>query len=80
MPLFESRGIAIAHPDIATSGGILETKKIGDLAEDYGIAMATAHGRNAYRRDGKRPLRRSDIQLSWCWRTTLLTTRGGMRW
>ena len=40
MPLFESRGIAIAHPDIATSGGILETKKIGDLAEDHGIAMA----------------------------------------
>ena len=40
MPLFESRGIAIAHPDIATSGGILETKKIGDLAEDYGIALA----------------------------------------
>ncbi len=40
MPLFESRGIAIAHPDIATSGGILETKKIGDLAEEYGIAMA----------------------------------------
>ena len=40
MPLFESRGIAVAHPDIATSGGILETKKIGDLAEDYGIAMA----------------------------------------
>ena len=27
MPLFESRGIAIAHPDIATSGGILETKE-----------------------------------------------------
>ena len=40
MPLFENRAIAICHPDIATSGGILETKKIGDLAEDYGIAMA----------------------------------------
>ena len=40
MPLFESRGIAVCHPDIATSGGILETKKIGDLAEEYGIAMA----------------------------------------
>ena len=40
MPLFEGRGIAVAHPDIATSGGILETKKIGDLAEDHGIAMA----------------------------------------
>ncbi len=40
IPLFEKRGIAIAHPDIATSGGILETKKIGDIAEEHGIAMA----------------------------------------
>ena len=40
MPLFENRGIAVAHPDIATSGGILETKKIGDLAEEHGIGMA----------------------------------------
>jgi len=40
MPLFEKRAIAICHPDIATSGGILETKKIGDLAEEHGIAMA----------------------------------------
>ena len=40
LPLFENRAIAICHPDIATSGGILETKKIGDLAEEHGIAMA----------------------------------------
>ncbi len=40
MPLFEKRAIAVCHPDIATSGGILETKKIGDLAEEHGIAMA----------------------------------------
>ncbi len=40
MPLFANRAIAICHPDIATSGGILETKKIGDLAEEHGIAMA----------------------------------------
>ena len=39
-PLFENRAIAVCHPDIATSGGILETKKIGDLAEEHGIAMA----------------------------------------
>ena len=25
---------------LATSGGLLETKKIGDLAQEYGIAMA----------------------------------------
>ena len=40
IPLFENRAIAVCHPDIATSGGILETKKIGDLAEEHGIAMA----------------------------------------
>ena len=40
MPLFEKRAISVCHPDIATSGGILETKKIGDLAEAHGIAMA----------------------------------------
>ena len=39
-PLLESRGISVAHPDVLSSGGILETKKIGDMAEDYGIAMA----------------------------------------
>jgi L-alanine-DL-glutamate epimerase-like enolase superfamily enzyme len=39
-PLFAARAIAIAHPDLASSGGILETKKIGDLAQEHGIAMA----------------------------------------
>ena len=38
--LFEQKAIAIAHPDLATSGGIMETKKIGDMAQDHGIAMA----------------------------------------
>ena len=40
MPLFERRAIAVAHPDLASSGGILETKKVGDLAQDHGVAMA----------------------------------------
>lgn len=39
-PLLESGGVRVIHPDPATSGGILETKRIGDLAEDYGVAMA----------------------------------------
>lgn len=38
--LFKARAIAVAHPDLATSGGILETKKIGDLAQEHGIVMA----------------------------------------
>jgi L-alanine-DL-glutamate epimerase-like enolase superfamily enzyme len=28
------------HPDLATSGGILETHTIGDMAEEYGVPMA----------------------------------------
>lgn len=39
MPLLKS-GIAVIHPDLLTSGGILETKKIGDAAENHGVAMA----------------------------------------
>lgn len=40
LPLFKTRGISVVHPDILSAGGIAETKKIGDLAEDHGIAMA----------------------------------------
>jgi len=38
--LFEKKAISICHPDLATSGGLLETKKIGDWAMEHGIAMA----------------------------------------
>jgi L-alanine-DL-glutamate epimerase-like enolase superfamily enzyme len=40
IPLLEKNAVNIIHPDLASSGGILETKKIGDMAQDYGIAMA----------------------------------------
>jgi L-alanine-DL-glutamate epimerase-like enolase superfamily enzyme len=40
MPLLEARAVNVIHPDLATSGGILETKKIGDLAQEHGISMA----------------------------------------
>ncbi|MDP9416843.1 MAG: mandelate racemase/muconate lactonizing enzyme family protein [Actinomycetota bacterium] len=39
-PLLESGAVRVIHPDPATSGGILETKRIGNLAEEHGIAMA----------------------------------------
>ena len=39
-PLLEARGVSVIHPDILTSGGILETKKIADLAQEHGVAMA----------------------------------------
>jgi L-alanine-DL-glutamate epimerase-like enolase superfamily enzyme len=39
-PLIEGGGVRVVHPDPATAGGILETKRIGDLAQEHGIAMA----------------------------------------
>lgn len=39
MPLLKSGALAVIHPDLLTAGGILETKKIGDLAEEYGVQM-----------------------------------------
>jgi len=38
--LVDARAVDIIHPDLATSGGLLETKRIGDYAEERGIAMA----------------------------------------
>ena len=40
MPLLRCGGVSVIHPDLLTSGGILETKKIGDAAQDHGVAMA----------------------------------------
>jgi L-alanine-DL-glutamate epimerase-like enolase superfamily enzyme len=40
MDLFRTHAVSVIHPDLASSGGILETKKIGDLAQEHGIAMA----------------------------------------
>jgi len=38
--LCREHAVDIIHPDLATSGGILETKKIGDMAQEYAIPMA----------------------------------------
>ena len=39
-PLLKKRAVSVIHPDLLTSGGILENKRIGDLAGRYGVAMA----------------------------------------
>jgi L-alanine-DL-glutamate epimerase-like enolase superfamily enzyme len=40
MELCRAHAVDIIHPDLATSGGILETKKIGDGAQELGVPMA----------------------------------------
>jgi L-alanine-DL-glutamate epimerase-like enolase superfamily enzyme len=39
-PLLTKGGVSVIHPDILSSGGILENKKIGDRAQELGVAMA----------------------------------------
>ena len=38
--LCRNHAVRRIHPDLATSGGIYETKKIGDAAQEYGVSMA----------------------------------------
>lgn len=38
--LCDARAVDMVQPDLASAGGLLETKKIGDYAEEKGIAMA----------------------------------------
>ncbi len=40
MELCRAHAVDIIQPDLATSGGILETKKIGDAAQELGVPMA----------------------------------------
>jgi len=39
-PFIENRAVDIIHPDLLTSGGLTETKRISDYAERYGIPTA----------------------------------------
>ncbi len=38
--LIDNHVVDIVHPDLASSGGLLETKKIGDYAQEGGVGMA----------------------------------------
>lgn len=40
LPLLEAHAVSIVHPDPLTAGGIGETKRVGDLAQQYGVPMA----------------------------------------
>ncbi|NLX44072.1 MAG: mandelate racemase/muconate lactonizing enzyme family protein, partial [Chloroflexi bacterium] len=38
--MIETRAVDILHPDLLTSGGMLETKRIADYGEEYGLPTA----------------------------------------
>ena len=39
-PLIKGHGVSVIHPDILTCGGALELKKIADMADEHGVAVA----------------------------------------
>jgi L-alanine-DL-glutamate epimerase-like enolase superfamily enzyme len=41
--MIDAQAVDIIHPDLVSAGGILETKKIGDYAEEAGLPMAMHH-------------------------------------
>ena len=61
--LCKHHAVDIIHPDLATSGGILETKKIGDMAQEYGVPMAMHFAGTPVSLHGQRALRRGHGEL-----------------
>jgi len=41
--LIHARAVDLVHPDPVSAGGYLETKRIGDYAQEHGIGMALHH-------------------------------------
>lgn len=40
VPLMSKGGVSVVHPDVLTIGGAFELKKLGDMCDKYGVAMA----------------------------------------
>ena len=79
-PLIDIHAVDIIHPDLATSGGLLETKRIGDYAEEHGYCNGNASGRYTCFIYGKCSLCCSHTKLSCTVNITLLMFHGGKVW
>lgn len=84
-PLIDIHAVDIVHPDLSTSGGLLETKRIGDYAEEHGVAMAMhqagtpvsfmANVHCAAATQNFLALEHHSVDLSW-WESLVKTTDG----
>ena len=80
--LLDAECVSYIHPDLATSGGIMETKRIGDMAQEYGIPMvlhqagspvvAMANVHCAAATEGFVALEMHSVDLSW-WEDLVLS-------
>ena len=61
--LIDMGAVDMIHPDLASSGGLIETKKIGDYAMEHGVAMAMHFAGSPDLVHGQRALRRGHREL-----------------
>jgi len=83
--LIDMEAVDMIHPDLASSGGLIETKKIGDYAMEHGVAMAMhfagspisymANVHTAAATENFVALEHHSLDVPW-WET-LVTTTGG---
>jgi L-alanine-DL-glutamate epimerase-like enolase superfamily enzyme len=83
--LIDMEAVDMIHPDLASSGGLIETKKIGDYAMEHGVAMAMhfagspiaymANVHTAAATENFIALEHHSLDVPW-WET-LVTTTGG---
>ena len=64
-PLFESGGVSVIHPDLLTSGGIYENKKIGDTATPIAVPTRFDSYYKEPQRWPSRPRHRQPRSRSW---------------
>ena len=77
MKLIEMGAVDMIHPDLASSGGLIETKKIGDYAMEHGVAMAMHFAGHAGLVHGQRPHAPPRPRTSSPSSTIRSTSRGG---
>ena len=63
MKLIDAGAVDMIHPDLASAGGLMETKKIGDYAMEHGVAMAMHFAGTPGVVHGQRPLRGGEREL-----------------
>jgi L-alanine-DL-glutamate epimerase-like enolase superfamily enzyme len=86
MKLIDMGAVDMIHPDLASSGGLIETKKIGDYAMEHGVAMAMhfagtpvsfmANVHTAAATENFIALEHHSLDVPW-WETLVKTTSGG---
>jgi L-alanine-DL-glutamate epimerase-like enolase superfamily enzyme len=87
MKLIDMGAVDMIHPDLASSGGLIETKKIGDYAMEHGVAMAMhfagtpvsfmANVHCAAATENFIALEHHSMDVSW-WESLVRTTGGGL--